>query len=99
MGEQYARATGYPVQYQSTRLEGVNDTDAGLYGIVRLLQGKHAVMNFIPCNETQNDGGPAFRRPEHCRRLRPVVPPQPRAGRLKVNRGMNVSALPGRQFS
>jgi 23S rRNA (adenine2503-C2)-methyltransferase len=61
--EQYARATGYPIQYQWTLLAGINDTDAELDGIVRLLEGKYAVMNFIPYNDTENDGGPAFRRP------------------------------------
>ncbi len=61
--ERYARATGYPIQYQWTLLAGINDTDAELDGIVRLLKGKYAVMNFIPYNETENDGGPAYRRP------------------------------------
>jgi 23S rRNA (adenine2503-C2)-methyltransferase len=60
LGEQYARATGYPIQYQWTLLAGINDNDAELDGIVRLLKGKYAVMNFIPYNEVE---GPAFRRP------------------------------------
>jgi 23S rRNA (adenine2503-C2)-methyltransferase len=63
LGENYARATGYPIQYQWTLLDGVNDTDAELDGIVRMLKGKYAVMNLIPYNDTENDGGPAFRRP------------------------------------
>ncbi|MCX7165336.1 MAG: RNA methyltransferase [Rhodocyclales bacterium] len=63
LGEHYARATGYPIQYQWTLLEGVNDGDAELDGIVRLLKGKYAVMNFIPYNEIENDGGFDFRRP------------------------------------
>jgi 23S rRNA (adenine2503-C2)-methyltransferase len=49
-GERYARATGYPVQYQWTLLEGINDTDADVAAIAGLLQGKYAVMNFIPYN-------------------------------------------------
>ncbi len=60
LGEQYARATGYPIQYQWTLLEGINDDDAELDGIVRLLKGKYAVMNFIPYNEV---AGLAYRRP------------------------------------
>ena len=28
LGEAYARSTGYPIQYQLTLLEGINDTDA-----------------------------------------------------------------------
>lgn len=48
--EMYARATSYPVQYQWTLLEGINDSDAELENIARLLSGKYAVMNFIPFN-------------------------------------------------
>ncbi len=58
--EAYARATGYPVQYQWTLLEGINDSDAELEGIARLLSGKYAIMNFIPFNDVD---GLAFRRP------------------------------------
>ncbi len=50
LGEAYARATGYPIQYQWTLLEGVNDSEAELEGILRLLKGKYAMMNFIPFN-------------------------------------------------
>ena len=58
--EAYARATSYPVQYQWTLLEGVNDGDAELERIVQLLSGKSAVMNFIPFNAVD---GLNFRRP------------------------------------
>ncbi|MDO9013027.1 MAG: RNA methyltransferase [Gallionella sp.] len=58
--ENYARATNYPVQYQWTLIEGVNDSDAELDGIARLLAGKYAVMNFIPFNEVE---GLDYRRP------------------------------------
>ena len=65
LADAYSRATGYPVQYQWTLLEGVNDTDDELDAIVRLLKGKYAVMNFIPFNEVEGDG---YRRPsrERC---------------------------------
>ena len=59
-GERYARATGYPIQYQWTLLEGINDSDEELAGIVALLAGKYAVMNFIPFNAGE---GLAYRRP------------------------------------
>ncbi len=49
-GEAWARASGYPIQYQWTLIEGVNDGDGEVDGIVRLLQGKYAVMNLIPYN-------------------------------------------------
>ncbi|MBT9567926.1 MAG: RNA methyltransferase [Thiobacillus sp.] len=60
LGEAYARRTGYPIQYQWTLLEGINDGEAELDGIVRLLAGKYAVMNLIPYNATEGDD---FRRP------------------------------------
>jgi 23S rRNA (adenine2503-C2)-methyltransferase len=58
--EMYARATSYPVQYQWTLIEGVNDSDAELERIAQLLSGKYAVMNFIPFNEVD---GLDYRRP------------------------------------
>jgi len=58
-GEAYARATGYPIQYQWTLLEGVNDGDDELEGIARLLAGKYAVMNLIQFNPVE---GSPFRR-------------------------------------
>lgn len=48
--EVYARATSYPVQYQWTLIEGVNDSAAEVERIAQLLSGKYAVMNFIPFN-------------------------------------------------
>lgn len=50
LGEKYARDTGYPIQYQWTLLEGINDSDDEVEGIIRLLTGKYALMNFIPYN-------------------------------------------------
>jgi len=64
LGESYARATGYPIQYQWTLLDGVNDGDDELERIVALLAGKYAVMNLIPYNTV--DGFP-FRRPPRDR--------------------------------
>ncbi len=49
-GERYARATGYPIQYQWTLLAGINDGDDEIEGIVRLLHGKYAILNMIPYN-------------------------------------------------
>ena len=60
LGERYARTTGYPIQYQWTLLEGVNDGDDEVEGIARLLAGKYAVMNLIPYNQVD---GLDFRRP------------------------------------
>ena len=60
LGERYARATGYPIQYQWTLLAGINDGDDELDGIVRLLRGKYALLNMIPYNKVD---GLAFERP------------------------------------
>jgi 23S rRNA (adenine2503-C2)-methyltransferase len=60
LADRYARATGYPIQYQWTLLEGVNDGDEELDGLVRLLSGRYGVMNFIPYNDVE---GAQFRRP------------------------------------
>jgi len=60
LGERYARQTNYPIQYQWTLLEGVNDGDEELDRIAGLLAGKYAVMNFIPWNAV---AGLPFRRP------------------------------------
>jgi 23S rRNA (adenine2503-C2)-methyltransferase len=60
LADAYSRATGYPIQYQWTLLEGINDGDEELDGIVRLLKGRYAVMNLIPYNDIEGAG---FRRP------------------------------------
>ena len=60
LGEQYARQTGYPIQYQWTLIEGVNDSAEEMDGIVRLLTGKYAIMNLIPYNTIDDLG---FKRP------------------------------------
>jgi 23S rRNA (adenine2503-C2)-methyltransferase len=59
-GERYARLTGYPIQYQWTLLDGVNDGQDELDALVDLLRGKYAVLNMIPYNT--NPGLP-FQRP------------------------------------
>jgi len=62
--EAYARASAYPVQVQWTLLDGINDGDDELDGIVRLLAGKRAVLNLIPYNTVD---GLDFRRPSWAR--------------------------------
>jgi 23S rRNA (adenine2503-C2)-methyltransferase len=52
--ENYAQQTGYPIQYQWTLMEGVNDTEEEIEGIVRLLKGKYALMNMIPYNTVED---------------------------------------------
>lgn len=59
-GERYARFCGYPIQYQWALIEGVNDGDDEVEGIVQLLAGKYALMNLIPYNAV---AGLPWRRP------------------------------------
>jgi 23S rRNA (adenine2503-C2)-methyltransferase len=61
LAEHYARASAYPIQYQWTLLEGINDGQDELDGIVRLLGGKYGVLNMIPYNT--NEGLP-YKRPD-----------------------------------
>ena len=68
LGEQYARDTGYPIQYQWTLLKGVNDGDDELDAIVRLLN-KYGVLNVIPFNSLEGDD---YERPDP-ERIREIV--------------------------
>ena len=61
LGESYARQIDYPIQYQWTLLRGINDSQAEMDGILRLLKGKYAIMNLIPYNSLQAD---EFQRPD-----------------------------------
>jgi 23S rRNA (adenine2503-C2)-methyltransferase len=56
----YASLSGYPVQFQWTLLEGVNDGDDEVDGIAGLLAGRKAMMNLIPYNSVP---GLPYRRP------------------------------------
>jgi 23S rRNA (adenine2503-C2)-methyltransferase len=50
----------YPIQYQWTLLQGINDSQDEMDGIIRLLRGKFAIMNLIPYNSLDDD---QFQRP------------------------------------
>jgi 23S rRNA (adenine2503-C2)-methyltransferase len=77
LGEAYARATGYPIQYQWTLLKGINDGQDELDAILRLLKGKYAVLNVIPFNALEGtglsaDNGVRYERPD-AGRIREIV--------------------------
>lgn len=88
-GEAYARAVGYPIQYQWTLLHGVNDTDEELENIVALLSGKYAMMNFIPYNEVPGLG---FRRPaaERANYMAGVLHQRGIVARLRDSAGQDI---------
>ncbi|CAA2109544.1 putative dual-specificity RNA methyltransferase RlmN [Variovorax paradoxus] len=88
-GERYARATGYPIQYQWTLLEGVNDGPDEIDGLVRLLGGKYGVLNMIPFNAVD---GVAFSRPswERCREIARVLHERGILTKLRNSAGQDV---------
>jgi 23S rRNA (adenine2503-C2)-methyltransferase len=87
--ERYARLTGYPVQFQWTLLEGVNDGDDEMDGIVALLKGRHAVLNMIPYNTIPDL---AFRRPswERARALAAALHQRGVLTKLRDSAGQDV---------
>ena len=60
LGETYARAVDYPIQYQWTLLAGINDSQAEMDGILRLFTGKFAALTLSPYNSLEDD---EFQRP------------------------------------
>ena len=92
--EVYARATGYPVQYQWTLIEGVNDGEKELEGITRLLRGKYAVMNFIPFNAVD---GLSYRRPsqEHIAKMLHTLKQQGILVKIRDSAGQEIEGACG----
>lgn len=88
-GERYARGTGYPIQYQWTLIQGVNDGPEEVEGIVRLLRGKYALMNLIPFNRVP---GLPFRRPdwEHAAEMARTLHRQGILTKLRQSAGQDV---------
>jgi 23S rRNA (adenine2503-C2)-methyltransferase len=89
LAEAYARQTDYPVQVQWTLIEGVNDSDEELDGIVRLFQGKYALLNMIPYNAVD---GMAWRRPsmERCAQIARTLHQRGVLTKLRQSAGQDV---------
>ena len=87
----YALASGYPTQYQWTLLEGVNDSDAEIDGISRLLTGKYAVMNLIPFNSVEGSG---FRRPsaQRCEAMARSLNSRGVLTKVRLSSGQDIDA-------
>ena len=64
LAETYAQSTTYPIQYQWTLIEGLNDSDQEIEGIVKLLRHKRAILNLIPYNTVADL---EFKRPSWSR--------------------------------
>jgi len=89
--EAYARASGYPIQYQWTLLAGVNDGPDELDGIVRLLSGRFGVLNLIPFNTVEGTG---FGRPswERCEAFARTLHRRGILAKLRDSAGQDVDA-------
>ncbi len=90
-GERYARATGYPIQYQWTLIEGVNDGDDEVEALIALLKGRYAIMNMIPFNAVD---GLDFRRPsaERAGEIMRTLNHRGVLARLRQSAGQDVEA-------
>ena len=85
----YAELTGYPIQYQWTLLEGINDGDDEIDALARLLKGHYAVVNLIPFNAVSGSG---FRRPspERCLHLARTLSSRGVLAKLRQSAGQDV---------
>lgn len=75
LGEAYARASGYPIQYQWTLLKGINDGQDEMEAVLKLLKGKYGVLNVIPFNTLEGldlGDGVTYERPS-LERIREIV--------------------------
>jgi 23S rRNA (adenine2503-C2)-methyltransferase len=90
-GERYARATGYPIQYQWTLIEGVNDGDDEVEALIALLKGRYAIMNMIPFNTVD---GLDYRRPsaERAGEIMRMLNHRGVLARLRQSAGQDVEA-------
>jgi 23S rRNA (adenine2503-C2)-methyltransferase len=91
LGDAVVRATGYPMQVQWTLLAGVNDTEAEVDGLARLLAGRYAVLNLIPWNAV--DGMPWSRpEPERTRAMADALRRRGLLVKLRQSAGQDVEA-------
>jgi 23S rRNA (adenine2503-C2)-methyltransferase len=72
-------------------LEGVNDGQEEVEGIVRLLSGKYALLNLIPFNAVD---GVAFSRPswERCKEMARTLHQRGILTKLRYSAGQDVDA-------
>ncbi|HEX5827391.1 MAG TPA: 23S rRNA (adenine(2503)-C(2))-methyltransferase RlmN [Candidatus Limnocylindrales bacterium] len=91
---EHAQATGRRVTYETTMIDGINDTDADADAMAELLRGEHAHVNLIPMNavaHTPWTGTPIPRVERFAERLRA-------AGiqtTIRFNRGTEIGAACG----
>lgn len=57
---EYARLGAYPVQFQWTLIEGVNDDDQEVENIIKFWKDQNAILNMIPVNKIEDS---SYHRP------------------------------------
>lgn len=67
--KEYAELTHYPVQFQWTLIDGVNDGEDEIQQLGKVWEGQFAVLNMIPVNAVEGTG---FKRPD-ARRLEQIA--------------------------
>jgi 23S rRNA (adenine2503-C2)-methyltransferase len=89
--ERYARFSGYPVQYQWTLMDGVNDGDDEVEGIAGLLAGGYGLMNLIPYNSVPGLG---YSRPpgERAAEMARALHRKGVLAKLRLSAGQDVDA-------
>jgi len=94
LAEAYARRTTWPVQYQWTLLEGLNDGDEDVERLAGLLRGKYGVVNFIPYNRVD---GLRFRRPsiDRAREMARALHRRGVLAKIRRSAGQDVEAACG----
>ncbi|MBK7642358.1 MAG: RNA methyltransferase [Planctomycetes bacterium] len=89
LAQAYSRTTTYPIQYQWTLLEGVNDGDDELDRLAELLRGHYAMVNFIVWNQV--DGLPhTGTREERARAIIRGMMQRGVLAKLRVSAGQDV---------
>ena len=85
----YSDAVKYPVQYEWVLIRGVNDGKDEIEKLASLLEGKNAMLNFIPVNRVE---GSDFVRPEkgRCLELAEILRSRGGVAKIRVSAAQDV---------
>ena len=85
----YSDAVKYPVQYEWVLIRGVNDGKDEIEKLASLLEGKNAMLNFIPVNRVE---GSDFVRPdkEKCLELAEILRSRGIVAKIRVSAAQDV---------
>lgn len=93
-GLRYADRTTYPLLVQWTLLDGINDSPDEARRLAARLEGRRAIVNYIPFNTVEGSG---FRRPpiERCVGLVRVAKAAGARATLRLSAGQEIEAACG----